>query len=119
MIKVKKFGLNDLESNIMNNINKLLDETKRERKELANYLGVTYTTVTRYCLGVNSPRIDTLVKICEFFGASIYEIINVESSHNTEIFSKDEIEIIRSYRQKKDEVKEIVKKILDVNNVNE
>lgn len=111
---MNKSELTELETNIMNNINRLLNETNKSRKNLSDYLGVSYVTVSRYCLGNNTPKIDVLVKIAKYFNVSIYDLVGVIPEGTQIPLSDEEISLVTSYRQKNDDIKGIVRKILDI-----
>jgi len=49
----------------------LLDESKREQKELALYIGAPTNTVSNWRTRPSDPPAKFLIPICEFFGVSI------------------------------------------------
>lgn len=61
----------------MNNLNTPLKTTDGSRQDFSDYLGVSYTSVTKYCLGINTPKVDNLVTICKYFNISMYQLIGV------------------------------------------
>ena len=60
------------------NIRRLLEEQDKSQAELARYLGVSKTAVTKWVRGLSDPRIDKVDKMCEFFNCSradlMYEV---------------------------------------------
>ncbi|MDE7265383.1 MAG: helix-turn-helix domain-containing protein, partial [Clostridia bacterium] len=48
------------------NLKTALAESKKTQKELADYLGTTQQTVSRWLMGINEPNLETLLKICTF-----------------------------------------------------
>lgn len=61
----------------MNNLNTPLKTTDGSRQDFSDYLGVFYTSVTKYCLEINTPKVDNLVTICKYFNISMYQLIGV------------------------------------------
>lgn len=58
------------------NLRRLLDQQDKTQLELAEFLGVSNTTVNNYVKGYNSPRMDRIDKICEFFGVERSVLLN-------------------------------------------
>ena len=60
------------------NIRRLLEEQDKSQADLARYLGVSKTAVTKWVRGLSDPRIDKVDKMCEFFNCSradlMYEV---------------------------------------------
>lgn len=63
-----------------NNLNRLLNTYKKNQYELAKYIGVSNQTITNYVKGYNSPRMDKVDKIAEFFGVSRNELLVEEET---------------------------------------
>ena len=49
------------------NLNNLLSEHNKTQLELANYIGVSNTSVNKWTKGYNTPRMDKIDLICSFF----------------------------------------------------
>ena len=49
------------------NLNNLLHEHNKTQLELANYIGVSNTSVNNWTKGYNTPRMDKIDLICSFF----------------------------------------------------
>lgn len=49
------------------NLNNLLSEHNKTQLELANYIGVSNTSVNNWTKGYNTPRMDKIDLICSFF----------------------------------------------------
>lgn len=50
------------------NFRDLLNETKTMQRDLADYAGVSFQTVSAWVKGRSYPRADAMEKICKFFG---------------------------------------------------
>ncbi len=80
---------NNIQKTFSKNLKKLLDERQATQLELAQYIGVSNTTINNYVKGYNMPRMDKVDKICEFFGVSRSALIS-------EAVDKNKINIIQS-----------------------
>lgn len=52
---------------IAKNINRFLNARNKTQVDLAEYMGVSQATVSNWCKGIKTPRMDKINKICEFF----------------------------------------------------
>lgn len=57
-------AFNDLFSR---NLNYFLDLNGKTQKDLADYIGVSTSSVSSWCKGQKTPRMDKVDKICSFF----------------------------------------------------
>lgn len=62
------------------NLKALLTENCKTQRELANYLGTTQQTVSRWLTGVNEPNLSTLLKICEFLNDTPNSILGFDEN---------------------------------------
>lgn len=62
------------------NLKASLTENCKTQKELANYLGTTQQTVSRWLTGVNEPNLSTLLKICEFLNETPNSILGFDEN---------------------------------------
>ena len=76
--------------------------------ELAKRANVNRTTLHNLFNEKTSPRVDTLISICEAFGVTISEFFN-ENTTNSEMDF-----LIISYKSLDDNKKEIIKKIFEL-----
>lgn len=70
------------------NLNELLRSTEKTQLDLANYVKVSTTSVNNWVKGYNTPRMDKIDKICEFFGVNRENLLS-EEFKNALIFSGD------------------------------
>lgn len=73
--------MHDIEKIFRTNLKKYLKEQRKTQKELADYLEISPAIVSYYIKGTNTPRMDKIDKICEFFGIQRSDLIG----HNTEL----------------------------------
>lgn len=64
------------------NLRKLREYKRLDRKALANILGITYQAVFQYESGVREPSVSLLQKISSFFGVTIDYLINGDDNKN-------------------------------------
>ena len=64
--------------NIADNIARIRKESRLNQADLADYLGVTKASVSKWETGQSYPDIETLPKIATFFGISIDELLGYE-----------------------------------------
>lgn len=78
------------------NLNYYLESSGKLQRQLAEYVGAKYTTVSGWTRGVSYPRADAMEKIADFFGVPTSQLIGPRSSSPN--LSKDEERLIIAYR---------------------
>ena len=101
------------------NLNHYLALRQHTQKDLANYIGVSGTTITNWVKGYKMPRMDKIDKICAFLNISRNDLLIESNSLNkntsdTFTFSDKEIELIKKYRCLTPEGKATVDAVIDV-----
>nr|DAJ31296.1 MAG TPA: Repressor protein CI [Caudoviricetes sp.] len=76
---------NNIEETFRTNLKKYLKEKKKTQKDLAEYLEVSPAIVSYYIKGINTPRMDKIDKISEFFGIERSDLIG----HNLDLNKTD------------------------------
>lgn len=76
-IKVNTFAfkLNNLAMSELNRIKVVLVEQRKTGKWLAEQLGVSVTTTSRWCSNASQPDLYTLNKIAQMLNVSVFELI--------------------------------------------
>lgn len=69
-------NLNKLSMNELNRIKVVLVEHKHTGKWLADQLGVSVTTTSRWCSNAAQPDLSTLVKIASLLDVDVKDLIN-------------------------------------------
>lgn len=59
----------------LNRIKSVLAEKNKSSKDLANYMGKTESTVSRWCTNEVQPSIETLYEISKFLKVDIRELL--------------------------------------------
>lgn len=65
-----------IQKTFSNNLKRLLEEQNKTQLDLAKYLNVSNTTVNNYVKGYNTPRMDRIDKISNFFGVTRSDLIS-------------------------------------------
>ncbi len=66
------------EINNINRIKAVLADKMRTNKWLAEQLGVTPTTVSKWCTNDSQPLLETLVKIAKLLECKISDLVRIE-----------------------------------------
>lgn len=77
------------------------------QNDLANYMGVTQATISNWCKGIKTPRMDKIDKICEYFDINRSDLMedkppetNTLAAHfEGEEFTEDEMEEIKQFAE--------------------
>ncbi len=97
-------------------LQELLDEKDMTQRELAERIGVTEVTISRYINGERKPRIDIIGKIAEVFGVSIDYLLgysNIRNPYNNvksndqqnknneddELMSEEDLYVIEQFKE--------------------
>lgn len=81
------------------NLNNLLNEYNKTQIELANYLGVSNTTINNYVKGYNTPRMDKIDKIAEFFDVDRSTLISANNNSKELELTQEEQKILEPYNK--------------------
>lgn len=93
------------------NLNYYLESTGKLQKELADYVGAKYTTVSGWTRGISYPRADAMEKIANFFGIPTTQLIGERSSPLS--LSQDEQRLVTSYRDAEEPIRRAALKMLE------
>lgn len=75
--------MNNIEETFRINLKKYLKEQRKTQKDLAEYLEVSPAIVSYYIKGINTPRMDKIDKISEFFGIERSDLMENLNSTQT------------------------------------
>ena len=84
------------------NLNYYLEATGKLQRELAEYVGAKYTTVSGWTRGVSYPRADAMEKIANFFGIPTSLLISESKADSPAFLSSDESLLLNGYRDLSD-----------------
>ena len=65
------------------NINYLCDKNKLSQKDFGVIFGLTQAVVNAYIKGKSNPQVENIQKICNHFGITIDDFINLDLSKQT------------------------------------
>ena len=101
-------------NDVGNKIKKRRNELNLTQKDLADYVGVTEATVSRWESGdINNMRIDKITKLSEALQVSPLFIMDTKYSELNDLAINDEEAVlVLTYRKLDDKVKEFLKESL-------
>lgn len=87
-------AINDI---IAFNLNRLLEANGKNQADLAAYMGVSQATVSNWCKGIKSPRMDKLDRICVFLNCTRTDLLEDKTSVDSNgLSSSDRKDIAKS-----------------------
>ncbi len=104
----------------------LMEEKDMTQCELANLIGTTNVTISRYISGERNPRIEIIAKIAEVFNVSIDYLLGISNSRfisdasNYSNFSKIEytlnkLDLLNRNKKLSNAQIELIQKLLEAN----
>ena len=95
------------------NLNYYLETSGKLQRELAEYVGAKYTTVSGWTRGISYPRADAMEKIANFFGIPTSQLIG-ERQPGGNVLSSDEQFVVDTYRSLSDPGKQYIHQQLTI-----
>ena len=86
-------AINDI---IAFNLNRLLELNGKNQADLATYMEVSQATVSNWCKGIKSPRMDKLDRICVFLNCTRTDLLEDKNNTSSELSSSDRKDIAKS-----------------------
>lgn len=84
------------------NINRLLEEKGKTRKEACEEMGIGYSTFTEWANGRKYPRIDKIEKMANYFGVLKSDLIESKEAKASGLFTHEETgTLIKNARKNK------------------
>lgn len=83
--------IDNIEETFRINLKKYLQQKNKKQSDLAKYLNVSNQTITNYAKGYNSPRMDKVDKIAEFFNIERSDLIG----HNEQVYEPPKPKMIK------------------------
>ena len=108
-------------NDVLKRIKEILDEKGWTLYKLSKETGIPYSSLNSLFNKNNQPTISTLEKICEGLQISLEDFFSAGLSHQIEIenYTREEREIIDSYRKLDKKNKTLLKGFIDLLNHNE
>ena len=95
----------------------LLKTTGKMQKDLADYVGAKYTTVSGWTRGISYPRADAMEKIAMFFGITTSQLIGKRLPlciPDPSTLTETEKRIIDAYRTVSPDTQKAVQNVLGI-----
>jgi bacteriophage CI repressor helix-turn-helix domain len=87
-------AINDI---ISFNLNRLLEANGKNQADLATYMEVSQATVSNWCKGIKSPRMDKLDRICVFLNCTRTDLLEDKNNAiNSGLSSSDRRDIAKN-----------------------
>lgn len=83
--------IDNIEETFRINLKKYLQQKNKKQSDLAKYLNVSNQTITNYAKGYNSPRMDKVDKIAEFFNIERSDLIG----HNEQVYEPPKAKTVK------------------------
>jgi transcriptional regulator with XRE-family HTH domain len=80
---------------ICNKIDEYLKSNKVSNKEFGEIFGVTEGAIRRWRTGIGALDINQIVKLCEYWKISIYELLDINDPSNLTEVEKERLNKIR------------------------
>lgn len=90
------------------NLKEIRERSGYTQRQVADRLHVTPAAVSKWERNTNEPNMRQITKMCEMFGCSIPDLVQVEET----FLSGEELELLNLYRKVPYDVQEIVLTIL-------
>lgn len=104
--------MSNLRGILQKNLADIINNSKMSKKEIAERLGVSAASVTKWVKGDNSPDIELIAKICNLFDTNINTLLQLPKTQ-TFTLTEHEKEVITAYRSKP-EMQQAVDRLLGV-----
>ena len=120
--------MNDLEQKAIfsKNLNKYLSLNNKTQKEVADAINVSPQTFNTWCQGIALPRMGKVQRLADYFNINKSDLIDDKHSlqenksyHSDFILSSIEKSIITEYRKSDDYTKELVHRVLKIDEKND
>lgn len=94
----------------ISNMKYYINISKKSQKEIAEAIGVPVSTFSTWMVGKALPRMGKVEALANYFGCTKSDLI--EKHDKKEVFSPDEVELIRKYRKADATTKEMINRML-------
>lgn len=108
----------NLRENLQKNLADIINKSEMSKKEIAEKLGVSAASVTKWVKGDNSPDIEVIAKICDLFNISINSLLKMPKAEPHFNLTVHEKEVIVAYR-KQPSMQEAVDKLLGIYDIDQ
>ena len=99
------------------NLKRLMDKKQVSRKDIADYLGISYFTVSDWVNGKKYPRMDKVELLAKYFGVLKSDLIEEPtsmSSLNTVEVTEDEQKLLDLFRLVPENQQQMVLQMIEI-----
>ena len=97
-----------------NKLRELRECRDLSQEKLADDLGVSKSTIGMYERGHREPNFEMLEAIADYFNVDMNCLTGKKPTVNDDELSPEEWEVIKKFRQSSDEIKNAVRRIVDI-----
>ena len=99
------------------NLKRLMDKKQATRKDIADYLGISYFTVSDWVNGKKYPRMDKVELLANYFGVLKSDLIEEPTSTNSLItinVTEDEQKLLDLFRLVPENQQQMVLQMIEI-----
>ena len=99
------------------NLKRLMDKKQVSRKDIADFLGISYFTVSDWVNGKKYPRMDKVELLANYFGVLKSDLIEEQSNVNsllTVSITKDEQKLLDLFRLVPENQQQMVLQMIEI-----
>lgn len=99
------------------NLQRLMDKKQVSRKDIADYLGISYFTVSDWVNGKKYPRMDKVERLANYFGVLKSDLIEEPNSTNSLIsvnVTEDEQKLLDLFRLVPENQQQMVLQMIEI-----
>lgn len=105
--------MDSIKKTVGENLRQVCKVKKIKNKEIAEYMGVSETSVSNWFRGKNSFDIDNLYSLCCYLDISLDQAFGVDPIVFG-VLNEEENNVLVAYRKAGEETKNAIRKILDI-----
>ena len=98
------------------NIERLINESGKDQREVALAMGFEPTTFNTWVKGKILPRLSKLQAIADYFGVTCEDLLseNMKKTGTAVVVSPDELRLLLAYRGASDDMKGAARRVLNI-----
>lgn len=105
--------MNDIKLTVGENLRKICKIKGIKNYQVADYMGVTSSSVSHWFKGDNFLDIDNLYRLCQFLGVSLDQVFGLKPII-AGVLNAEEDEVLAAYRKSSPEAKDMIRRALNL-----
>jgi len=107
--------LESIKQTVCRNLREVIKLKKIKNKDIATHMGLSESSISHWLKGDNPPDMDNLFILCKYLDVSLDQIFGI-SPIVVNVLNRDENDVLIAYRKSSDEVKNVIRMALGVQN---